>query len=75
MISFFSSSGEICKPYRLIDIDDGSDKNTSEWTISFEQLETALNTETCLVQWFENNRTCHLTLEKRIDNYLQDILR
>ena len=64
----------MCKPYRLIDIDDGSDKSNPEWTISFEQLETAITAETCLVQWFES-KTSHLTLEKRIDNYLQDILR
>lgn len=64
----------MCKPYRLIDIDDDSDKSNPEWTISFEQLEIAITGETCLVQWFEN-KTSHLTLEKRIDNYLQDILR
>jgi len=66
--------GEMCKPYRLIDIDDGSDKNNYEWTTSFEQLEATFNTETSLINWLENNNH-ELTLEKRIDNYHQDILR
>jgi hypothetical protein len=64
----------MCKPYQLIEIDDSSDKNSSEWTTSFEQFETAINAEICLVSWFENNNY-DLTLEKRIDNYHQDILR
>jgi hypothetical protein len=64
----------MCKPYQLIEIDDGSDKNSSEWTTSFEQFETAINAEICLVNWFDNNNY-DLTLEKRIDNYHQDILR
>jgi hypothetical protein len=64
----------MCKPYQLIELDDGSDENSSEWTTSFEQFETAINAEICLVSWFENNNY-DLTLEKRIDNYHQDILR
>jgi hypothetical protein len=64
----------MCKPYRLIEIDDGSDQTNNEWTISFEQFETAIIAETCLVEWLENNNY-DLTLEKCIDNYYQDILR
>ncbi|CAF1369075.1 unnamed protein product [Adineta steineri] len=64
--------GEICKPYRLVEIDNSSDDT---WTISFEQVEPALNVETCLVQWFDNNNTNTSSLKKRIHNYHQDILR
>jgi hypothetical protein len=64
----------MCKPYRLIEIEDGSDKNIYDWTTSFEQFEKAINAEICLVNWFEKNNY-NLTLEKRIDNYHQDILR
>jgi hypothetical protein len=65
--------GEMCKPYRLIEVNDGSDKTDCEWTTTFEQFETAINAETCVVKWFEQNND--LTLEKCIDNYYQDILR
>jgi hypothetical protein len=64
----------MCKPYRLVEIDDGSDNNTCEWATSFEQFESTINAEICLVNWFEKN-TYDITLEKRIDNYHQDILR
>jgi hypothetical protein len=64
----------MCKPYHLIEIEDNSAQTDCEWTTSFEQLEAAINAETCLVKWFENNNY-DLTLEKRIDNYYQDILR
>jgi hypothetical protein len=43
----------MCKPYRLIEIEDGSDKNIYDWTTSFEQFEKAINAEICLVNWFE----------------------
>lgn len=64
----------MCKPYRLIEIDDGSDQNIYEWTTTFEQLEATLRVESCLVKWLSNNNY-EITLEKRIENYYQDILR
>lgn len=66
--------GEMSKPYRLIEIDDGSDQTIYDWTTTFEQLETSLRAELGLIHWLENNNY-DLTLEKRIENYYQDILR
>ena len=73
----FLFKGEICKPYRLIEIDDNPNETNDEWTVSFEQLQAAINAETCLVTWFDNNNTSNnnLSLEQRIHNYHQDILR
>ncbi|UJR27471.1 hypothetical protein I4U23_008757 [Adineta vaga] len=64
--------GEMCKPYRLIEIDDIP---VAEWTVSFEQFEATMIAETCLVTWLENNNISNLSLEQRIDNYHQDLLR
>jgi hypothetical protein len=49
-----------------MEIEDGSDKNIYDWTTSFEQFETEISAETCLVNWFEKNNY-DLTLEKHID--------
>jgi hypothetical protein len=64
----------MCKTDRLTEVDDDSNQTNDQWTISFEQFEAAINTELCLVKWFENN-DYDLSLEKHIDNYYQDILR
>ena len=62
----------MCKPYRLIEIDDTP---VAEWTVSFEQFEATMMAESCLVSWFENSDTQSPSLEQRINNYHQDILR
>jgi hypothetical protein len=63
----------MCKPYRRPDSVpvDGLD---NEWTLSFEQLEAAMNAETSLVTWFELGPQLK-SFEERIHNYNQDFLR
>ncbi|CAF3293415.1 unnamed protein product [Rotaria sp. Silwood2] len=63
--------GEMCKSPRQVE----TNETENEWTISFEQFEAAMNAESCLVTWFENNNNNNLSLEKRIDNYHKDIQR
>ncbi|CAF0826405.1 unnamed protein product [Rotaria sp. Silwood1] len=68
--------GEMCKsPPHQVEIDDNKKEIENEWTISFEQFEAAMNAETCLVTWFENNNGNNLSLETRINNYHQDTQR
>ena len=50
------------------------EETDNDWTIRFEQLEAAMTAETCLVTWLENNND-NLSLEKRINNYNEDIIR
>lgn len=71
----FYSKGEMCKPYRRLEVDENNSvENDNEWTLSFEQLEAAMHAETSLVTWFELN-TQQQSLEQRIHNYNQDFLR
>ena len=63
----------MCKPYRRLD-DSSATSNENQWTLSFEQLEAAINAESCLVAWFETNSQ-QKSLEERIHNYNQDFLR
>ncbi|CAF1436530.1 unnamed protein product [Rotaria magnacalcarata] len=65
--------GEICKPPPPEE-DENSGTLIDEWTISFEQFEAAMNAETCLVTWLENNADNSLPLETRVKNYHQDTL-
>ena len=65
--------GEMCKPYRRLD-ESPSEVADGEWTLSFEQLEAAMNAEASLVNWFESHNH-HQSLEQRIHNYNQDFLR
>ena len=67
--------GEMCKPYRRLETDEqpGEEVNP-EWTLSFEQLEAAMNAEASIVNWFEIN-TQEKSLEQRIYQYNQDFLR
>ncbi|CAF3404201.1 unnamed protein product [Rotaria sp. Silwood1] len=68
--------GEMCKsPPHQVEIDDNKKEIENEWTITFEQFEAAMNAETCLVTWFENNNGNNLSLETRINNYHQDTQR
>lgn len=67
------SSGEMCKPYRRLD-SSAISTGESEWTLSFEQLEAAVNAESCLVNWFETISQTK-SLDERIHNYNQDFLR
>jgi hypothetical protein len=68
-------TGEMCKPYRRLDVDDSTSEDVNnEWTLSFEQLEAAMNAEASIVTWFELN-TQQKSLEQRIQNYNQDFLR
>ena len=68
-------TGEMCKPYRRLDVDEtNSEEVNNEWTLSFEQLEAAMNAEASIVTWFELN-TQQKSLEQRIQNYNQDFLR
>jgi hypothetical protein len=62
----------MCKPYRRLEVD--SEETNNEWTLSFEQLEAAMNAEASIVTWFELN-TEHQSLEQRIHNYNQDFVR
>jgi hypothetical protein len=62
----------MCKPYRRLEVD--SEETNNEWTLSFEQLEAAMNAETSIVTWFELNIQ-QQSLEQRIHNYNQDFLR
>jgi hypothetical protein len=65
----------MCKPYRRLEVDDtNTEEIDNEWTLSFEQLEAAMNAETSVVTWFELN-TQQQSLEQRIHNYNQDFLR
>ncbi len=74
-VSFFFLQGEMCKPYRRLEVaDTNSEEINNEWTLSFEQLEAAMNAETSIVTWFELNIQ-HQSLEQRIHNYNQDFLR
>lgn len=67
--------GEMCKPYRRLETDESSNEEVDpEWTLSFEQLEAAMNAEASIVNWFEMN-TQDKTLEQRIYQYNQDFLR
>ena len=71
----FSFKGEMCKPYRRLEVDNSNSEETdNEWTLSFEQLEAAMNAETTIVTWFELNID-QQSLEQRIHNYNQDFLR
>jgi len=64
----------MCKPYRRLEVDEkNSEEINNEWTLSFEQLEAAMNAETSVVAWFESN-TQQQSLEQRIHNYNQDLL-
>ena len=56
---------------------DNAEETDNDRTISLEQLERAINAEACLVQWLENVTPAQRapTLEERINNYHQDILR
>lgn len=77
---YFTFQGEICKPYRQSELNnntDNAEEPDNDRTISLEQLERAMNTEACLVQWLENVTPTQRaqTLEERINNYHQDILR
>ncbi|CAM2713950.1 unnamed protein product [Rotaria socialis] len=65
--------GEICKPPPPEE-DENSGTLIDEWTVSFEQFEAAMNAETCLVTWLENNANNSLSLETRVKNYHQDTL-
>ncbi|CAF1052748.1 unnamed protein product [Adineta steineri] len=68
-------TGEMCKPYRRLEGDTANSEETiNEWTLSFEQLEAAMNAEASIVNWFEVN-TQQQSLEQRIHNYNQDFLR
>lgn len=64
------------KPYRRLETENTGDAEepTDEWTLSFEQLEAAMNAETSIVTWFEANSQ-QQSLEQRIHNYNQDFLR
>lgn len=65
----------MCKPYRRLTGETKiSDDTETEWTLSFEQLEAAMNAETSIVNWFELNSQ-QQSLEQRIHNYNQDFLR
>lgn len=65
----------MCKPYRRLETDESSTEEVNpEWTLSFEQLEAAMNAEASIVTWFELN-TQDKTLEQRIYQYNQDFLR
>ena len=65
----------MCKPYRRLEVDTKvSEEPDNEWTLSFEQLEAAMNAETSVVTWFELNNQ-QQSLEQRIHNYNQDFLR
>lgn len=61
----------MCKPYRRLDLEE---VDNNEWTLSFEQLEAAMNAESSIVTWFESNIQ-QQSLEQRIYNYNQDFLR
>ena len=64
----------MCKPYRRLDGDTKTcEEVDNEWTLSFEQLEAAMNAETSVVTWFELNSQ-HQSLEERVHNYNQDFL-
>ncbi|UJR21588.1 hypothetical protein I4U23_024670 [Adineta vaga] len=62
-------TGEMSRPYRRLE----TDETTNEWTLSFEQLEAAMNAESSIVTWFESNSQ-QQSLEQRIHNYNQDFL-
>jgi hypothetical protein len=65
----------MCKPYRRLEVDTKvSEEPDNEWTLSFEQLEAAMNAEASVVTWFELNNQ-QQSLEQRIHNYNQDFLR
>lgn len=65
----------MCKPYRRLEAESiNSDETDKDWTISFEQLEAAMNAESLIVTWFELNSQQKI-LEERIHNYNQDFLR
>ena len=65
--------GEMCKPYRRLESPPVAGLD-NEWTLSFEQLEAAMNAEASLVTWFELGSQLK-SLEERIHNYNQDFLR
>ena len=71
----FILKGEMCKSCRSIEIENEIDEINNQWTISFEQFDAGMNAETPLVIWFESTCENKLSLEKRINNYHQDILR
>ncbi|CAF1515395.1 unnamed protein product, partial [Didymodactylos carnosus] len=52
-------------------IDNANNNNSDGWKISFEQFNTAMNDEKCLVNWF----AIKFSLEDKIVNYNQDCLR
>lgn len=66
----------MCKPYRRLETDEttATTEIDPEWTLSFEQLEAAMNAEASIVTWFELN-TQEKSLEQRIYQYNQDFLR
>ena len=73
-------AGELCKPYRQLELNnnaDSTDATENEWTISFEQFEATMNAEPRLVNWFENRneQSNNPSLATRINRYNQDVLR
>jgi hypothetical protein len=60
------SQGEMCKPYRRL--------NTTlenQWTLSFEQLQAAINAESSLVSWLDTTIQ-RKSFDERIHNYNHD---
>jgi hypothetical protein len=65
----------MCKPYRRLELPNtDSEETDNEWTLSFEQLEAAMNAEASVVTWFELNNQ-QKSLEERIHNYNHDSCR
>lgn len=79
----FLFSGELCRHSvepLLIDFSDTTPRSTNEQDegiISLEEFETAIRSETVLIQWFQNihQSTNSLTLDQRIARYHQDVLQ
>jgi len=67
-----SSSSNVSTKNSTLTSTPQNDEENYEWTISFEQFDTAMNGEMCIVTWFETKPT---NIEDRIANYNQDFLR